>query len=125
MAPLPHMPEISTPAGGAADPRGALDMLYQSKLITRREYEAGLHVETLEKTLSRGRCRHSENLIRMARDACDAIEIDAWPLVRLVCCSYRRPRTFAGLTRLRQALQAIAFRVDQVFALHEDAAGVA
>jgi hypothetical protein len=112
-------------AGGAAEPRAPIERLYQQKLITAREYEAALHVEALHRKLTRGQCRHSENLLRMARDACDEIEIDAWAMVRLVCCSYRDPNTADGIQRLRVALQAIHFSVDQVLAASENAEGTA
>lgn len=85
--------------------KSPLERLYAGRRITRREYDAGLLVQSLHRGLwqYRGHQRAAAAIEQM-RSAIDAVEIDLWPLLQAVCVQQRMPRTSAGLTRLRQAL---------------------
>ena len=113
-------------AATIAKPRTAIDILRDNRLITPREHEAALYLQALDRRLwLGGREPRVELLVRSIRDDLDAIEIDLWPLLRLVLFSHKLPRTHAGHRRLREALQWVAYRIDAIQALLEDCAGTA
>jgi hypothetical protein len=110
-------------------PRNMIEILFAANAIARREYDAGIYIQSLEHALL---CGHdvargiASVMIEMLRDEVEKIEVDIWSgIVRKVCFEHRRPMTVEGMTRLRQALQAISFKADVVIRALVGADGVA
>ena len=114
--------------GAGRDTHGPLDQLRASRAITLREYEGGLYLAALIHRAMWHRGRRDAGYgaaLDLLRHQLDEIEIDLWPLLRAVCIERRTPKTAVGLRRLREALQALALRVDKVEAAIAGCKGVA
>lgn len=98
------------PAGGPADPRGALDHLFVARQVTQAQYDAGLFYAALD----RRRDAPAEALRRSCVEALARVEIDLPALVRAVCLYHQLPLTVEGTARLRSGLTRLAAHLEQL-----------
>jgi hypothetical protein len=98
------------PAGGARDPRGALDFMHQDGAITRREYDAGRFLAACYASAD-ARCLA---IVESCEQTLGYVEIDMAALVRAVVVRHKRPLTVEGTRRLRHGLGQIAMHIEQI-----------
>lgn len=100
--------------GGVRDPRGALDMLMESKWITTEQYEAGLMFGELWK--------HDDPYYAAVRREVlvDLVKFNALDLVTHVCRDHDIHLAVTRLDALRDGLNAVALRFKQIGAAAEE-----
>lgn len=107
------------------NPRSMVEQLRDARQISIREFDAAVFLWDTHQKLMRGRDLTAEAVLQLMRDELNKIERGTWAMVREVCLEGEPLRTVDGTRRFREALQAVALKVDVLFAHFLDADGIA
>jgi len=106
-------------------PRCMVEQLRDDRLISIREFDVGMFLRATNDKLMRRRDIRAEAVLQLMRDELNKIERGTWAMVREVCIENEPLRTVDGTKRFREALQAVALKVDVLMAHFAGADGVA
>lgn len=102
-----------------ADPASVIEQLFESKLITKREFDAARHVLNLEAILMQGRSLAAEATLQVLIDEADKAELESgWHILQRALHPKKKTtiERFLGnlelQKRLRNVLQRLATAAD-------------